>query len=182
MWHHRLPSGSCRTHINVCLLTVSDRASQGVYEDLSGPAMREFLGNMVSHHCSLKRVSVYVRAEARSHSVREKVPRHLCPSRNDLHEVGLQGKICVEYLAVFHVAHTEAVKSGGIEIDPHLNKNPVRRSLFCSHYGRVFRLTPPCWKQKSFPMNLRRYRCSALTKWANAIPSHPVSFRCLTFR
>ncbi|CBN76716.1 conserved unknown protein [Ectocarpus siliculosus] len=34
-----------RTHVNACLLTVSDRASQGVYEDLSGPAMRQVLEN-----------------------------------------------------------------------------------------------------------------------------------------
>ncbi|CAN0529083.1 unnamed protein product, partial [Ectocarpus sp. 12 AP-2014] len=31
--------------VNACLLTVSDRASQGVYEDLSGPAMRQVLEN-----------------------------------------------------------------------------------------------------------------------------------------
>lgn len=41
--------GKCRvrTHVKACLLTVSDRASQGVYEDLSGPAMKEFLANKV---------------------------------------------------------------------------------------------------------------------------------------
>lgn len=33
--------------MSACLLTVSDRASQGVYEDLSGPAMRDFLANKV---------------------------------------------------------------------------------------------------------------------------------------
>lgn len=36
-------AGKSRTRIKACLLTISDRASQGVYEDLSGPAMREFL-------------------------------------------------------------------------------------------------------------------------------------------
>lgn len=41
--------GKCRarTHVNACLLTVSDRAAQGLYDDLSGPAMREFLANKV---------------------------------------------------------------------------------------------------------------------------------------
>lgn len=34
--------------MNVCLLTVSDRASQGLYEDLSGPAMRQFMGKKAS--------------------------------------------------------------------------------------------------------------------------------------
>lgn len=33
--------------MNACLLTVSDRASKGVYDDLSGPAMRQFLENKV---------------------------------------------------------------------------------------------------------------------------------------
>ena len=33
--------------MNACLLTVSDRAAQGLYDDLSGPAMREFLANKV---------------------------------------------------------------------------------------------------------------------------------------
>lgn len=36
-------TGAATTHVTVCLLTVSDRASQGVYEDLSGPAMRKLL-------------------------------------------------------------------------------------------------------------------------------------------
>lgn len=40
-------AGARRTHVNACLLTVSDRASQGVYEDLSGPAMRQVLENKV---------------------------------------------------------------------------------------------------------------------------------------
>ena len=31
----------------MCLLTVSDRASQGVYKDLSGPAMRKLLTDEV---------------------------------------------------------------------------------------------------------------------------------------
>lgn len=39
--------GKSRTHVRACLLTVSDRASQGVYDDLSGPAMRQFLENKV---------------------------------------------------------------------------------------------------------------------------------------
>lgn len=43
----RTREGASRTHVKACLLTVSDRASQGVYEDLSGPAMREFLENKV---------------------------------------------------------------------------------------------------------------------------------------
>ncbi|CAM9235871.1 unnamed protein product [Ectocarpus sp. 4 AP-2014] len=42
---HGKGSGARRTHVNACLLTVSDRASQGVYEDLSGPAMRQVLEN-----------------------------------------------------------------------------------------------------------------------------------------
>ncbi|CAM9122404.1 unnamed protein product [Pylaiella littoralis] len=42
---HGHGGGACRTHVNACLLTVSDRASRGVYDDLSGPAMRQFLAN-----------------------------------------------------------------------------------------------------------------------------------------
>ncbi|CAM9193389.1 unnamed protein product [Scytosiphon promiscuus] len=42
---HGHGAGARRTHVKACLLTVSDRASQGVYDDLSGPAMRQFLEN-----------------------------------------------------------------------------------------------------------------------------------------
>lgn len=61
-------TGSCTgaptTHITVCLLTVSDRASQGVYKDLSGPAMRKLLtdearpGPLVPFHFASSSCSV----------------------------------------------------------------------------------------------------------------------------
>ena len=36
------------TNIRIGIVTISDRASKGVYEDLSGPAIRQCLGEMLS--------------------------------------------------------------------------------------------------------------------------------------
>lgn len=37
-------------HLNIAILTISDRASQGIYEDLSGPAAQETLTRILQEH------------------------------------------------------------------------------------------------------------------------------------
>src|SRR5580704_13924409 len=63
--------------IRIGILTVSDRASQGVYEDRGGPAIRDCLGEILS--CPWEPVARIIPDEQ---PVIEKALRDLCDAEN----------------------------------------------------------------------------------------------------
>ena len=70
--------------IRIGIVTVSDRASQGVYQDLGGPAIRDCLTEILS--CPWEPVTRLIpdeRASDRSNAEGAVRPRELLPGRDD---------------------------------------------------------------------------------------------------